>query len=213
VWIALFVVAAAAIAVIGVAAFDLGPLDDPSPQPTPIATPEPAAAPSASGPLDDPSRLEVSAFTSSATARAAAWHRDALLVSIEAFPVVKGRANVTGEGFVEAVYGRPSTTQLGPGAPLAQSRLVVRFDSGGLRQIKRTDARAGRGIADPNCPAEEVARVVIASGVPETTLLRLRYAASARHARPVWRASGTAPAHERVLDGQSCAVVAKPAKG
>jgi len=167
-----------------------------------------ASSAAASAAVPPTTVVDVGSYAANAASRASAWNADALLVSIEASPVQSGKVAMTGDAFVEVIYGKPLKLRLGPGAPLTASRLVLRVDREGAREMQRTEARAQRGIAEPNCPVDEVSRVVEASGISRGAAVRLRYADD-RRGRPVWRAIAEDAKDARVVDGQSCAVLPK----
>jgi hypothetical protein len=174
-------------------------------------TPSSAAGPRAGRVPAPPATavVDVGSYAAGAASRASAWNADALLVSIEAFPVQRGKVTMTDDAFVEVIYGKPLKLRIGPGAPLTATRLVLRVDRDGARETQRSEARAQKGIAEPNCPVDEVSRVVEASGIAQGAPVRLRYAESDRRKRPVWRASAEDPKDTRIVDGQSCALLPK----
>ena len=170
---------------------------------------EPQAAPSPSSSGSEFSRVEPSALLGRARARAATWHEHAELVLIEASPVVSGNVDVGAGGTLDLVFGKPTGARLGPGAPLGSERLAVRVTPKGLSATEDR-ATAARAVADPSCPMDEAWQKIVASGVPSSHKLSMRYARSDKHDRAVWKATALDdPKLTRTLDGASCVILVR----
>jgi hypothetical protein len=181
-------------------------------QPPAIATaPPPSAAPQADAgsPLGDLRRADPGAILARARTRAAAWQRESELVEIAAGPVQAGRIDVLGGGRLSYTFGRPSGARVGPGARVGAERLVVDVGKAGLATSERTGG-AARAVADPACTLDQAWQKIVASGVPSSTSLELRYTMSDKHERAVWIASADSDAKlTRTLDGASCVILVR----
>lgn len=137
--------------------------------------------------------------------KAQAWHAEAILVSITATPVSAGK--VASSGSIELEFAAPKGGKLGPGNEVLPERFVVVMSR---REQKISVRRAAPtlGIADPNCPLDEAWRKMVASGVPSTTSVTMKYELHRKRDRAVWSTSVPGkPELSRTLDGNTCAIV------
>lgn len=158
-------------------------------------------------PAPSSTALEPDALLPSAKSKALAWHRDALLVEIDAAPVGKD-GKLDGDGSVSFVFGKPASAKVGMGADVRGTAFQVSFGSSGSETREKPAPRA-RAVAEPNCLVEDVAKIIAAS-VPSAGPLRLRYAMSEKHERAVWRVYEVgADKVLRTLDGTSCNILSE----
>lgn len=160
-----------------------------------------------------PKRVDPSLKLADAKKSALAWHSDALLVSLEAYPVAGGLVNVEKDGRIRFEFGAPRRGTLGPGAPVTARRFVVTFDKAGWREAEQTRNGPARAVAEPDCPASEAWRKVVATGVPSTDEIRLSYALDKKRNRAIWRAEPAMlrdrQSYVRLLDGRTCAILTR----
>jgi hypothetical protein len=172
----------------------------------PPAAPQQAALTAPSAAPSEPQRPEPSQLLAEAKKQASAWHPDAVLVSIEASRV--DARGVVPEGTVEFVYARPATPRFTGGAETGSERLVLRAHSGGL---EKSEPRAGKGrvAPEPNCTFEDAWSAAQRAGATADGSLKLRYAWSDKHARPVWEVQTGDAEVLRRLDGVSCSILTR----
>lgn len=159
-------------------------------------------------PTTVPGEIDPSAALSSARKKASAWHADAGLVSISVTGMSGGRIDGSGGGKVEFTFAKPESG-LGPGARASADQLLVSVDSDGTHDSPTKGAAAGRLVAEPNCPVDEAWRKMVASGVPSTAKVILRYQHSDKHGRDVWQSTAEDDKQARVLDGNSCSILVR----
>ncbi|MGE0327389.1 MAG: hypothetical protein AB7S68_34065 [Polyangiaceae bacterium] len=148
----------------------------------------------------------------SAKKRALAWHKEAALLEMHAQPVKSGFVDLTGDGFMEFVFGQPRGGQL-PGEPTEATQYVVRMDASGTHASEKTGAGA-RVAGEPGCTFFDAWTKAVASGVSKTQLLQVDYGYSAPLKRSVWTLStvdaddASQPIKTR-LDGFDCAIIVR----
>jgi hypothetical protein len=154
--------------------------------------------------------VDATAVSTRARARARSWDAHAALVSLEATPVASGgKIDVRSGGKLELTFARPAGGRLGPGAPTGAGQLVVVVDAGGSK-VEERQGQPGIAVDDPNCPLAEAWRKMIASGVPSSSAVTMRYAHSARHEKAVWQTSTSDDAKlARTIDGWTCAILVR----
>lgn len=172
----------------------------PAPSAATMATAASTLPPTAPGEIDPISAL------SQGRKRAQAWNGEAQLASITASGFVQGRVDGASGGKIELAFGKP-VGGVGPGSKLAAARFVVTVDSGGTRDAEADGAPGQRSVSEPNCGIDDAWRSTIASGVPSTAKITLRYARSDKHDRDVWFATGDDEKQARALDGNTCAIL------
>jgi hypothetical protein len=167
-----------------------------------LARPPAASAPA---PAASSAALEPNSLSAKAKSQALAWHRDALLVEIEATPV-GGDGKIESSGSIRFAFGKPAGAKVGSGAEVLPAQFRVEFDAGGAHASEQTQARV-KAVAEPNCLVEDVVKAV-SSAAPGSGPLRLRYSMSEKLGRAVWRAY-TAGSNDvlRTLDGVSCNIL------
>jgi hypothetical protein len=210
---ALVLLAGAAVAAAGLAAvlLVLGQVDRTQASAAPpVSAPEVPPSEERAKASSEYTRAEPGAFVSRARARARSWQAEAELVSIEASPVMSGTVDVTGGGKLAFGFGKRSGLRMGAGAPVGSGRLVLSVEPGGLAASEEPAAGAARAVPDPDCPLDEAWQKVIASGVPSSQKLSMRYAMSDKHERAVWTAATLGePRLTRTLDGASCVILVR----
>lgn len=209
-WIAL----AIGLALLGVGAALLRPrvaVSDPGPaRSAPPAVSETVPAeppPNDLGPFD-PKAADPIALLGKAKARALAWSKDALLVSIRADPVVAGRVDLEKGGTIEYTFGKPTGESLSPGTKVSGKRLRVALTRTG-GEIDEVAGPPARAALEPNCLLDAAAHAAVSAGLPPDTPLLAVYDLTEKLAqKPVWHisSSGNASA-QRLIDGMSCAVL------
>lgn len=151
----------------------------------------------------DPSRALLEA-----TKRARAWNADARLVAYVADGVVEGRVDRHKGGRIEIVFAGPGRGGLTLGTRVANARYVVLFDASGVHTSVHRHGPPAWSVAPPACPLDVAWRSVIASGVPSSKPLGMRYAMDKNRGRAVWTATTRGqPGQTRTLDGRSCAIL------
>lgn len=168
-----------------------------------------AAAAAAPEPAAPKPVLRVSQLWTQAATRSKAWHRDAMLVQMQAGPLDAHGVLQSDNGSARFEYTIPASTTTIP--PRSRSeRFVVKIDDSGTH-IEETKGATGIAEAsDPACPSEEALRIGPASAGSENTALQLSYAFDPRLEKSTWVVSDTAnPDAQRALDGQSCAVIVR----
>ena len=158
--------------------------------------------------VTDLAAADPSGIATRAHARARAWDPNALLVSLEATPVASGgKVDVRSGGKVELVFAKPAGERLGPGAPTGASQLVVRVDANGSK-VTEQQGQGGTGVDDPNCPIGDAWRKMVASGVPSSSAVTMRYVYGSKNQKPVWQTSSTDDTKlSRTLDGWTCTIL------
>jgi hypothetical protein len=167
-----------------------------------------AAAAAAPPPAAPKPLLRVSQLWTQAATRAKAWHRDAMLVQMQAGPLDAHGVLASGKGSARFEYAIPANTTSIP--PRSKSeRFVVTIDDSGTH-IEETKGAGGVAEAsDPACPSEEALRIGPAAAAEDASL-QLSYAFDPRLEKSAWLVSDAAnPQTQRALDGQSCAVIVR----
>src|SRR5262249_40873797 len=112
-------------------------------------------------------------------------------------------------GTVRYTFAKPGGGRLGPGARVGPERMILSVGKNGL-EATESNVGAGRAVADPICPTDEVWNKAVAAGVPARGSINMRYAMSDKHDRSVWTVSSTDdPKLVRTLDGTSCNVLVR----
>jgi hypothetical protein len=142
------------------------------------------------------------------------------LVSIAASPVVGDKVDLTQPGG-EIVYVFVADTSART-PPFGHLAVTVR--RGGIEQSPTGDtgkpasgtARAAASnvkVVEPNCVFDAAAKAAHASGVPAASVMKLRYEADPTSKRGVWTARVPGKSElDRVIDGQTCAILVHPTK-
>jgi hypothetical protein len=186
----------------------------PPPSPPPVAALVPAVAPAESAPsraepFNDAARVDPSDLYPKVKQRVTAWNADARLVSIAASPVVGDKVDLTKDG-AEIVYlfaADPSART----PPFGHFSVTVRR-SGLEGAPLGANARIGvsQRVAEPNCVFDAAAKAARASGIPASTVMKLRYEADPVSKRGVWTARVPGKADlDRIIDGQTCNIVVR----
>jgi hypothetical protein len=159
------------------------------------------------GPFD-PKAADPMALLGKARARALAWSKDALLVSIRADPVVAGRVDLENGGTIEYTFGKPTGESLSPGTKVSGKRLRIALTRAGSK-IGEAAGPSARAAPEPNCLLDAAAHAALAAGLPADAPLLAVYDLTERLAeKPVWHISSSASASaQRLIDGMSCAVL------
>ncbi len=190
-----------------------GPAATTSSLPSAAVPAAPTTAPSSAHPdpgglVPDLSDMKLDPLLQGAEKKALAWHRDAQLVAIQVGPVVEGRLDATKGTRVEILHGEPTPGRLGPGSPVGTKQLTVLVTHEGSKVEELQGEAGAKAIAEPTCVLEEAWRRVVASGVPSSSELSLRYSHSPKHDRAVWVASVAADDKlTRTLDGRTCTIL------
>jgi hypothetical protein len=187
----------------------------------PAISPPPAeSAPSRADTLADPAHADASDLYPKVKQRAVAWNADARLVSMAASPVVGDKVDLTRpDGEIVYVFVADPSARTPP-----FGRFAVTVRRGGIEQSTSPEpaktapanARAAATtlkVVEPNCVFDAAAKAAHASGVPASTVMKLRYEADPSSKRGVWtaRVAGRSDL-DRVIDGQTCAVVVRPSR-
>ncbi len=144
------------------------------------------------------------------TKLAKGWNADARLVSLVADHVLGGRIDTTQGGRVVIVFAEPGSAGLLPGTEVGNARFVVVFDAKGRHVSRRNSGPRAWSVAPPDCPLDVAWRSVVASGVPSSKPLGMRYAMDRDRQRAVWTATTRdRPGQTRTLDGRNCAVLVR----
>jgi len=186
--------------------------------------PAPSATAGAS-PFTDAARVDPSDLYPKVKQRALTWNPDARLVSIAASPVVGDKVDLTQEGAeVVYVFGTDVTARARPFGRLAITarRSGIEQAAGDLPKPPGPSARAtGKPdrsltkpaagfVVEPNCVFDAAAKAAHASGVPGAQVMKLRYEADGAAGRGLWTAHVAGRSDfDRVIDGQTCAVVVR----
>lgn len=167
----------------------------------PVAALTPSALPS-----PGPARLETGSLFAEAKRQASAWHRDAVLVSVSVSRADAG--GVAPDGSVEFAYARPSGQRFTGGAETGAERLRLRSSGAGLT---KSEERAGKGrvAPEPNCSFEDAWSAAQQAGAAADGTLRVRYAWSDKHERPVWEAQSSDGEVLKRVDGVSCSILTR----
>jgi len=174
-----------------------------------LVSSRPVATASAPSQLSELARLDQAALLSRARMRAQSWHKEALLVMLEAAPVSAGKVEIQSGGQLSYEFAKPAGERLGPGARVSSERLLVSVGEHGFDVSERA-AGAARAVADPDCPLEEAFRRALAGGLSSSAPLRMRYAMSDTYDRAVWTVSETEePKRTRYLDGSNCVILVR----
>jgi hypothetical protein len=180
---------------------------------------EPAPPPRADT-FADPARVDPSDLYPKVKQRAVAWNADARLISIAAGPVVGDKVDLTQAGGEIVYLFAADTSARTP--PFGHLAVTVR--RGGIEQTPTAEpakpaanARAAATstikVVEPNCVFDAAAKAAHASGVPATTVMKLRYEADPVSKRGVWFAKVPGKGDlDRIIDGQTCAVVVRPSR-
>jgi hypothetical protein len=175
-------------------------------QPSADDAPRPAVAalvaPTASA---APQRLEPSTLLAEARRQASAWHRDAVLISLNAGPL--DARGVAPGGKVEISYAKPSGERLTGGADAGSERLLLSAQGGDLASRQERGAK-GRITPEPNCLFEDAWAAAQRAGADVNAGLGLRYAWSEKHGRPIWEVVGAEGVQKR-LDGVTCSILTR----
>jgi hypothetical protein len=181
-----------------------------------VSSAEPGAQPSAPA-LDSPKASgspPADAFSplgriGVAKSRAAAWMSDAVLVSIDARPVVSGKVDASQGGKIMYAYGKPTGQGFGPGARVQPSGFQVEVTKDATRSSK-VPLRRLREASEPNCSIREAVRELRATGVPADAELEMIYSFSDKYDRAVWQATVVGKqAAPHFVDGWSCSILVR----
>ncbi|MCA9640220.1 MAG: hypothetical protein H6718_36545 [Polyangiaceae bacterium] len=148
----------------------------------------------------------------SAKTRALKWHKEAALLEVHAQPVKGGFVDLTGDGFMEFVFGQPRGGQL-PGEATENKQYVVRMDASGTHGNERSGGGV-RVAGEPGCAFFDAWTKAVASGVGKTDVLRVDYGYAAPLKRSVWTfgalaPEGATPGPKTRLDGFDCAIIVR----
>jgi len=172
------------------------------------SAPERPADPNDLG-IADPKAVDPTEILGRARARALAWDREAVLVSLRAQPLVGGRVNLTTGGSVRLRYGKPTGEGFGSGAKTAGPQLEIAIASAGTT-VEAMAAGPARAAQEPNCPLDEAVAKAIASGVPTGSALEIAYEVSDKHGKAAWKVSvPDSDVFTRLLDGWTCAILVR----
>lgn len=177
-------------------------------KPAPVASVSvPAAPPSVSAPTP-PTGIDATHALLESTKLAKGWNADARLVSFVADHVIGGRVDTARGGRFVVVFAEPGSGGLLPGTLVGKARFVVVFDAKGRHESRRRSGPRAWSVAPPDCPLDVAWRSVVASGVPSSKPLGMRYAMDHARQRAVWTATTRErPGETRTLDGRNCAVL------
>jgi hypothetical protein len=175
-------------------------------QPSVVLSAAPVTAALPPAPSAVPARLEPSSVLADARRRATAWHGDAVLLSL-AFENLDGRG-VGSDGSVRVVYGKPSGNKITGGAEANGERLTLTSSGGPLQQSEERGAK-GLVVPEPNCLFEDAWSAAQRAGADPHANLRMRYAWSENHARPVWEVTRASGEVLKRLDGVSCSILTR----
>jgi hypothetical protein len=196
------------------------------PAPVALAALSAPAAPSEPPLFANPSRVDPSDLYPKIKQRALAWNAEARLLSITASPVVGDKVDLSQDG-AEIVYVF-RTEMSARSNPLNYLSITAR--RGGIEQAPWADGpkpaavkpAAGKpaapadrtpattAVGEPNCVFDAAAKAAHASGVPASSVMKLRYEGDPGLRRGVWTAKVAGHAElDRVMDGQSCAIVVR----
>lgn len=171
-----------------------------------------SAAPttSASARAARPAGMDAAGALLQSTKLAKGWNADARLVSFVADHVVAGHVDTARGGRIVVAFAEPGSGGLLPGTRVGNARFVVVFDAKGTHTSRRARGPRAWSVAPPDCPLDAAWRSVIASGVPSSKPLSMRYAMDHERERAVWSATTRdRPGQTRTLDGQNCAVLVR----
>jgi hypothetical protein len=188
-----------------------------------MAPPEPTGneAPAVPSAPSKPEPIDPSALFPNAKSRALAWNPDAVLVTIAAGPVLRGKVETQGGGSVRFEFAQPGE-KLGPGQPVSRKRFLVVTDASGTNTREEQGPAGQRGVAEPACPLEEALSKAIAAGLPSGTTVSVEYQHSREFDRAVWEVVGMDDPHAhtdaggkaagkeaiiRVVDGYKCTIL------
>jgi hypothetical protein len=168
----------------------------------------PPARPDGIG-IADPKDVDPFALLADAKNRATAWDREAVLVSIEAGPVLAGKVDLTAGAKVEYTFGKPTGGGFDTAGRVGPKQLLLSVDSSGPR-VEEIARAATRAAMEPNCTFDEAVKIAEASGAAPGAPLRVRYFMSERHEKAIWQTEVPEdPKTRRVLDGWTCTVLVR----
>lgn len=177
-------------------------------KPVPTAAVSSAAPPPSASATPRPAGMDAAEALLESTKLAQGWNADARLVSFVADQVVGGRVDTAHGGRIEIVFAEPGSGGLLPGTAVGDARFVVVFDAKGRHTSRRKRGPRALGVAPPDCPLDVAWRSVVASGIPSSKPLGMRYAMDPERQRAVWTATTRdRPGQTRTLDGRNCAVL------
>jgi hypothetical protein len=173
------------------------------------ATPVASAAPASSVALplaDEPPRLDPNGLLGEARRKASQWHRDAVLVSVDAGPL-DARGVIT-EGKVEVTYAKPRGQRVSGGAEASSDRLFLTSTGGAL--VSREERRGKAQIApEPNCVFDDAWGAAQRAGADAQAALAIRYYWSDKYARAIWEVTGSEGQVLRRVDGVTCSIITR----
>lgn len=144
------------------------------------------------------------------TKMATAWNAEARLVSYVSDHVENGRVDTAGGGRIVLVFAAPGSEGMRLGTPVGKARYVVVVDGKGVHASQRNSGPPAWSVAPPDCPLDVAWRKVVASGVPSSKPLGMRYAIDRQRQRAVWTATTRdRPGQTRTLDGRTCAILTR----
>jgi hypothetical protein len=109
----------------------------------------------------------ISAVWADATTRAKVWHRDAILIRMDAGPLdAQGQLDAE-NGKARLEFAVPASADLPPRS--GASRFVVEIDAQGTRGAETKGQLGVASAAEPACPSEEVLRLGPVSGAKGPT--------------------------------------------
>jgi hypothetical protein len=173
-----------------------------------VAKATPPARPNGLG-VANPKDVDPFALLAAAKNRAVAWDREAVLVSIEAGPVLRGKIDLTAGAKVEYTFGKLTGGGFGAAGRVGPKQFLLSVDAAGPR-VEEIVRPATRAAMEPNCTFDEAVKVAEASAPAPGAPLRVRYFMSERHDKAVWQTEVPEdPKTRRVLDGWTCRVLVR----
>lgn len=156
--------------------------------------------------LDEPPRLDPNGLLGEARRKASQWHRDAVLVSVDAGPL-DARGVIT-EGKVEVAYAKPGGQRVSGGAEASSDRLLLTSTGGAL--VSREERRGKAQIApEPNCVFDDAWSAAQRAGADAQAALGIRYVWSDKYARAIWEVTGSDGQVLRRVDGATCSIITR----
>ncbi|NRA34441.1 MAG: hypothetical protein HRU17_13965 [Polyangiaceae bacterium] len=158
--------------------------------------------------IKDLAAVDLDLIWGGAHSRALRWNRDAVLVSVEASPVVASKVDAKGGGTVHFVYGTPTGEGFGTGARVQREQFQVSVGPEGSTSSTITAAKKGRAVLDPNCPFSEATRKLIGAGIIDGLPFSVKLVLSEKFKRPVWEGKtlGDDPI-VKTLDASTCTIL------
>ena len=158
--------------------------------------------------IEDLAAVDLDQIWGRAHSRAQRWNRDAVLVSVEANPVVASKVDAKGGGTVHFVYGTPTGEGFGSGARVQRDQFQISVGPEGSSSSKITAAKKGRAVLDPNCPFSEATRKLIGAGIVDGLPFSVKLLMSEKFKRPEWegRTLGDDPM-VKTLDASTCTIL------